>query len=105
MFFAVEFQYRIAPYPIPTLFVTAYSKSKQFERQECINTIFSVLVPILERAEKEYNAVFIANEPNRITHALEQANTEEAVVICSSMHFKNMEDIKGFLNTIKPGYK
>lgn len=105
MFFAVEFQYRIALLPVPTLFITASSMTRGHAREDCMKVIFASLVPQLECAEKKYKAVFIANEPNNITHDLERAKTQDAVVACASLHFLSMSDIKSFLDTVKNGNK
>lgn len=97
--FAIEFKFRVALYPFPTVFIAAYSKSRDYE---CITAMFGSLTPILERAEKEYNAKFIVNEPTSSTHGLENAKLEQGVFLCSTLKFSNIKEMDKFLETVKP---
>lgn len=100
MMFAIELSYRVALFPYPTVFVAAYSKSKS---GECINVMFSTIVPILERVTNEFNAILIANEPSQVTHNLEPARLKEGVFVCSSLQFRGIEEMNKFLSTAKSG--
>ena len=103
MFFAVQFSYRIALTPLPTLFVTVYSKTNETAREACIKSIFTVLTANLEIAQKQYGGIIIGNEPTAITHDLSKASSNDFVTVCTSLHFKSIEDIKAFIAKTTPG--
>lgn len=104
MLFAVQFSYKIALAPLPTLFITACSKSDRTNKQICMRAIFSVLTSNLELAQKEYKAIIISNEPSAMTHDLKQAHSDNYITICCSLHFKTIDDIKEFIAKTTPGH-
>lgn len=103
MIFSVRFAYRVALAPMPTLFITATTKCKFEGKTQGVSNVFTALVPLLEKARKDYGAILIPNEPNEITHDLSRAHLQEIVVACVSMYFKSHEDIRGFISAIDPG--
>lgn len=102
MLFAVQFSYRVAVAPLPTLFITALSKIDKVSRDICIKSIFTVLSTNLEIAQKEFSAIIITNEPTAITHDLSKASSKDFVTACCSLHFKTMEDLKAFIAKTTP---
>ena len=100
MFLPLEIQCRIAIYPKPTLFITAISKSPLMNRRQSINNMFRVLVPLLEKAQCEYNATFVANEPSKITHDLSNVNVQENIIICTTMQFTSIETLKDYVTKL-----
>lgn len=103
MLFAVQFSYRVAMAPLPTLFITACSKSKESNRDICIQSIFTVLTTNLEIAQKEFGGIIIANEPTSVTHDIAKAKSNDFVTVCTSLHFKTMNDLKSFIAKTTPG--
>lgn len=103
MLFAVQFSYRVAMAPLPTLFITACSKSNEANKDICIKSIFTVLTTNLEIAQKEFGGIIIANEPSAVTHDLARAESNNYVTVCTSLHFKTIDDMKSFIEKTTPG--
>lgn len=103
MLFAVQFSYKVAMAPLPTLFITACSKSNQSNKDICIQSIFTILTTNLEIAQKEFGGIIIANEPSSITHDLARAESNNYVTVCTSLHFKTIDDLKLFIEKTTPG--
>jgi len=95
--FNVTYTYKVAFLPFPAMFITAFCEVPAIYIKEVSQSIISNLLGILEKAQKEYKAAIIANEPTMQTHNLNLDKTKNAVVVCCSLRFQSLVEMNTFM--------
>lgn len=95
--FGTVYTYKVAFYPFPAVFITAFSEIPAIYISTAIANIISDLLEILEKAQKDYKAVLVVNEPTVHTHNLNFGTTKNAVAVCCSLKFQSVVEMNKFL--------
>lgn len=95
--FRILYTYKVAILPFPVIFVTASSEVPAIFVAEAQEAVLSNIVSILDKAQKNYKAVIIANEPTENTHNLNFTKSKNAVAAYCSLQFQSVLDMHRFI--------
>ena len=95
--FAIKLAYRTTIYPYPMLFITFYTEYDNQEEHLLTSIILAILLPIIEKAKRKYNATEIPMEPNKTTHVLEFDDIPSAIATCCTLRFNHLDDMMQFV--------
>lgn len=87
---------KVALLPFPAVFITAFSEVPAIYIPEASASILSNMVTILEKAQNNYKAVIIGNEPTMHTHNL-NFEAKNAVAVCCSLKFQSVIEMNNFI--------
>lgn len=95
--FDIVFTYKVALFPYPSVFITAFSEVPAIFLGQVEKDILSNIIDILGRAQKNYNAIVIVNEPTAHTHNLNFTKNNNGVAVYCSLQFRSINEMYTFI--------
>ena len=96
--FDIVFTYKVALFPYPSVFITASSEVPATFLLQVKKDIISNIVDMLERAQKNYKAIVIVNEPTEHTHNLNFSKSKNGIAVYCSLQFQSINDMYTFIH-------
>ena len=93
----IIYTYKCTIFPIPLVFVTAFSEIPNRFISESASIVVSEVLAMMDIACQKYNADLVSAEPNERTHNLSFNYEKNAVAIYTTIKFRNLQDMNCFI--------
>ena len=102
MMFNTIYTYKVAIFPFPSIFISAFSEVPLKNIYEATQIVTKDIVRLMDKAQQDYHAALIANEPTAQTHNLNFDNAKSGVAVYCSIKFQSVVEMNKFLtNEVK----